>query len=154
MNDLKMIKLSDCLTENRVRFYSKPVTKLLIFTDLIGRLHYPNPEAALEAILEREKSGSTILTPGVSLPHARMIDMPDVAASLGICLDGVEEPKATGTIRIFLLFLGPSNYMKRNLDFLAAVSSLFSNEGFADSLIGCTEPQQVLETIRRAEQNI
>ena len=154
MNETKTISISDHITESRIGFYSKPITKLFIFSDLIGRFHYHKPEAAIQSILEREKAGSTIITPGVSVPHARLIDLPDVVASLGICLEGVQDPKGSETVRIFLLFLGPANNMKRNLDFLASVSSLFSTEGFMDEVLKATDASRVMAAIRGAEQNV
>ena len=70
---------------------------------------------------------------------------------MGICLEGVEDPKGSGIVRVFLLFLGPSNYMKRNLDFLASASFLFSTDGFMNELLKATYPSNVMAAIRAAE---
>ena len=153
MDPTKIITVSNHLDVNRIAFYSKPITKLFIFSDLIGRFHYHKPEAALQAILEREKAGSTVIAPAVSVPHARLIDLPEVTASLGICLEGVEDPKGSEIVRAFLLFIGPAHNMKKNLDFLAGVSFLFSSEGFMDALLGAATSAQVMAVIRKAEQS-
>ena len=154
MNDTKTVTLSRHLTEGRIVFYSKPITKLFIFTDLVGQFHYHKPEAALQAILEREKAGSTVLVPGVAVPHARLIDVPDVMASLGICLEGVEDPKDSEIVRIFLMFIGPVHNMKKNLDFLAAASSLLSTDGFKESLLSTVYPSEAMAVIRKAEESL
>ena len=73
---------------------------------------------------------------------------------LGLALvpAGATETGENDPVQIYFLFLGPSNYMKRNLDFLASLSALFQTPGLKESLLRLTDAWQVLETIRQSEK--
>src|SRR6185295_18832661 len=106
-------------------------SKRQVIGSLIGMLDLKDPSTALRAILSREEMGSTIIAPGLALPHARLEGITGIEAAIGICPTGVTDPHDGGSpIRVYVLFLGPADNMKEHLSFLANVSALFQKEGF------------------------
>lgn len=149
----QVIRVSQYLTKDSIFFFPAGPSKQQVFGQLIGSLNLPDPSAALQAILSREEAGSTVIAPGLALPHARIPGITRIAAAIGICPTGVIDPHATGEpIHFFVLFLGPASNMREHLAFLAAVSSLFQQEGLLAQVLQLTTPAAVLDKICEAEQ--
>jgi len=143
--------VSDYLTPKTISFFHSGPSKQQVIGTLISSLQLPDPNAALKAILAREEVGSTVVTPGLALPHARIHGIDGIQAALGISATGVVEPRLSEPIRVFLLFLGPADNMKEHLSFLANVSKLFQNEKLVQNLLPLHSADDVLEKIRQAE---
>ncbi len=146
------LRVSDYLSVEKIAFFPAGPSKRQVFGKLIGSLDLPDPSAALKAILAREEAGSTIIAPGLALPHARVQGIKKVQAALGICPSGVMDPHGKGKpVRVYVLFLGPADDMKEHLAFLAAVSALFQKKGFIEKLARLASPEGVLTTLQQAE---
>lgn len=151
----KVPAVSSYLTEKRIVFYPAGPSKRQVLGNLIGTLDLADPSAAIRAILVREEMGSTIIAPGLALPHARLDGLAKIEAAIGICPTGVTDPHDGGTpIKVYVLFLGPADNMREHLTFLSSVSALFQQEGFVDELVKLASPQGVLHAIRQAEKSI
>src|SRR5689334_21481067 len=98
--------------------------------------------------------GSTIIAPGLALPHARLEGLSKIEAAIGICPTGVTNPHDGGNpIRVYVLFLGPADNMREHLYFLSSISALFQKDGFIDKLCTLATPQGVLHAIRQADKS-
>jgi len=151
----KILKVSDYISTKNIAFFPAGPSKKQVLGNLIGSLDLPDPSAALTAILAREEAGSTVIGPGLALPHARLAGISRIAAAVGICPTGVVEPRLDGgPIKLFVLFLGPADNMKEHLAFLASVSALFQVEGLVDALTQLNSPDAVLEKIRQTEKTL
>jgi len=149
---LKTSTVSSYLSDKRIVFFTSGPSKRQVLGSLIATLDLKDPSAAIKAILAREEMGSTIIAPGLALPHARIEGLLRLEAALGVCPSGVTDPHDGGTpIRVYVLFLGPADDMKEHLSFLANVSSLFQKKGFIEKLTKLASPQGVLHAIRQAE---
>jgi len=149
----KVPTVSSYLSEKKIVFFPAGPSKRQVLGSLISTLDLKDPSSALKLILSREEMGSTIIAPGLALPHARMEGLVKIEASIGICPSGVTDPHDGGApIRIYVLFLGPADNMKEHLSFLSSVSALFQKEGFIDELTKLASPKGVLHAIRQAEK--
>lgn len=149
----KVIKVADFLSEKTITFFPAGPSKKQAFGSLIAALDLPDPNMALKAILAREEAGSTQITPGIALPHARLPGLPRLAAALGLCPGGVIDPIAKGErIKVFLLFLGPAENMQQHLGFLAAASALFQRNNFVSAVLKLNSASSVLKKIRDVEK--
>jgi mannitol/fructose-specific phosphotransferase system IIA component (Ntr-type) len=150
----KLRTVSSYLSEKRIVFFTSGPSKPQVLGSLIGTLDLTDPSAAINAILSREEIGSTIISPGLALPHARLEGLVKIEAAVGVCPSGVHDPHDGGTpIRVFILFLGPADNMKEHLAFLSSVAALFQKEGFIDNLAKLASPQGVLHAIKQAEKS-
>ena len=119
---------------------------------MIGLLDLPDPSAALTSILAREEMGSTIIDPGLAVPHARVAGLSRLQAAIGICPEGVIDPKSdSGPVQIYILFFGNSEDMTQHLAFLARISALFEKQAFRKKVISAGSPAAVLDLLRKAE---
>ena len=149
----KVPSVSSYISEKNIVFYPSSPSKRQVLGNLIGTLDLPDPSAAIRAILVREEMGSTIIAPGLALPHARLDGLTKIEAAIGICASGVHDPHDGGDpIRVFVVFLGPADNMKEHLLFLSSVSSLFQREGFLEQLCKLATPQGVLHAMHEVEK--
>ncbi len=102
-----------------------------------------DPEPVYERLMERERLGSTGLTNGVALPHARM---PGVEAASGafIRLATPVDFDAMDDKPVDLIFslLVPEEATDEHLQLLAGLARLFSDEQLCERLRQTETPEQ------------
>src|ERR1700682_4267604 len=94
----RALKVSDYLNPKNISFFHAGPSKKQVLGNLIGALDLSDPNAALNAILAREEVGTTVIAPGLALPHARILGITRIIAALGICPTGVVEAHVQGPI--------------------------------------------------------
>jgi mannitol/fructose-specific phosphotransferase system IIA component (Ntr-type) len=107
-------------------------------------------DAGIEAILNREKSGSTVFG-NVALPHARIPGLKRIVASLGLNGDGVFESGPSGT-RVILAFASPDKAAVEHLKFLAQFAQIFRNDDVVRELLEGKDEAEVLAILRSRER--
>lgn len=148
-----MKKVTDYLSEKSIEFFSAGPSKRQVLGGLIAKLDLPDPSAALKSILSREELGSTVIAPGLALPHTRVDGIASLQVAVGVCPNGVHDPQDGGaTVKVYVLFVGPSDNMKEHLAFLAGVSVLFQKKGLVEKLAKLASPAGVLTALRDADK--
>ena len=112
-----------------------------------------DPDKLLRKIQEREHGVSTTLESGLSLPHVRLEDFPDVVAALAVLPKPVVDPEQPDfPIYAMLLFLSSndSEHSLRHLKLLRSAAILFRVD-FVKQLAAAKTAERVLESIRRRE---
>jgi mannitol/fructose-specific phosphotransferase system IIA component (Ntr-type) len=147
--------VSDFLAQDRIVVFPEPTAKEEVFRQLLARMSLPNPGQAMQALLDRERTGSTRLKEGLTIPHARLPGLGRLVAALGVLPAGLsDETQPQEPTRLCLLFFGPAEDAKEHLAFLAGVSRLFQSQGLADALVRSPAAEQVLAQLRAAEQRL
>lgn len=108
----------------------------------------------LDALLERERLGSTGVGNGVAVPHAKMVDLDKlyllfVRLSTPVAFDA---PDGRPVDLMFLL-LTPENAGGDHLTALAKVSRLLRDEKFCSLLRGSDGAEAIYSAILESEQN-
>jgi two-component system sensor histidine kinase KdpD len=137
------LRIGDFLAEERIAILPVDAATDEIFRDLLARLALPNPSQAMQAILEREKSGPTLIAQGVAAPHARIPGLEGVRVALGV--------NKGGPVHIWLLFVSPASDPRVHLAFLASVSAFFQDSRHAIELREMNSAREVLDYVRRTE---
>ncbi len=145
----KALLVSDSVSERSVCFFPSGTPEKEIFSKLVRSLSTADHDLALNAILERENRGGTIIDTMVSIPHARLAGLKTIQLAVGIL---TEAPKDRP--RIFFLFLSPKEDSKVHLFFLSGLSSLFQSEGFLNELLDSKAPHEIIQKIREIEKGI
>ncbi|HOF38653.1 MAG TPA: PTS sugar transporter subunit IIA [Candidatus Hydrogenedentes bacterium] len=105
--------------------------------------------ALLNAILSREKLGSTGLGNGIAIPHARTDGVREVAVALGISPSGMDFDAADGKpCHLIFLIVSPPEASIRYLEALAAVASLGEEPGLVSQLKSAKTANEVLALFR------
>ena len=110
-----------------------------------------NSRILLEALIKREKLGSTAVGNGIAIPHANCpdIDKPKVfVALLSNSLDfnaNDDQP-----VDIIFLLLAPDNSGSEHLQALALVSRLLRNKELTTKLRGCKNTESAFAVISQS----
>lgn len=111
------------------------------------------PEPFLAKVLEREQGISTTLDTGLAVPHARMDNLPEICAVLGLVPQGLPDPKHPDlAIRAVFLFFSPNRQeaFTQHLHLLRGVSQLFQ-PALIDAILRDPAPAAVVKAIRDKE---
>jgi len=140
----------------------KATTKEGIIRELVEHLAAEkgivDPEMLLDAVMDREKTGSTFLPSGIAIPHARVPCVNDITLTLGFAPHPVEDTDGQNalTARMFCLFFSPTTDKEfgRHLKLLARVSALFSDTEFIDELADMTDSKKIFEALQKRERSL
>jgi PTS system nitrogen regulatory IIA component len=137
----KNIKLSSLLSDDLIVRIDAKIGKEQLIETLVTQLcearSLGDPKPYLAKVLEREQGISTTLDTGLAVPHARMDNLPDIAAVLALVPAGMADPKQPDlVIRAMFLFFSPNrkDCFTQHLHLLRGVSSLFQPEFIEDVL--------------------
>lgn len=119
------VRLTDFIARKAILPALKGTTKKAIVTELVTALRKAVDSEKFviadvaEAVMEREKVGSTGLGAGVALPHAKVDSVKGVLGAFGRCTKGVDFNSVDGepVSLVFLIVSPPS----RNEEYLAAL---------------------------------
>lgn len=136
-------------------------TKQAAITTLVDQLvatgRLADGEKILQAILQRERSGSTFLPIGIALPHARIEGIDDVKMVLGVHPKGLTERQGDDTVRIHLvcLFVSPASDSEfgRHLKLLAWLATVFHDASRVTELAQATDSIQAFRMLQQFERS-
>ena len=99
---------------------------------------YPSLSAArlTEALMEREKLGSTGIGEGVAIPHGKLPGIPGLLAAFARKKGGVDFASIDGKpTQLFFVLFAPENSAGLHLKALARISRLFKQPGFRQAIL-------------------
>lgn len=113
-------------------------------------------DAALRVLVERERQGSTGISAGIALPHAKLAPLRELHLCLGVSPDGVPFGAQDGQdTNIFFLILAPERAHGAHLNALARASRLLSRPEVRTELLKHhADPEALAATILRHDQNL
>ena len=145
------------LTEELVVFAPPGLDKDGLIEFLVRRLCEKKSLGAadpfLAKVLEREQGISTTLDTGLAIPHARMDEIEDLAAILGLIPRGMSDLKhAEFPIRAMFLFFSPNRQeaFTAHLHLLRGAAALFQS-AFIEELLRQRAAAEILHRIRSKE---
>ncbi len=114
-----------------------------------------NPQEAYDALLEREKLGSTGVGEEVAIPHAKLKSIEDVIILLAISRKGVDfESLDNQPVKIFFLVLAPVKKMNLHLKTLARISRLIKSTDFKERVLKSQSKDEVLKILKEEESKL
>jgi len=100
-----------------------------------GALAEERTGEALEAVLEREKLGSTGIGNGVAVPHAKLSGLEGVVGALGKAPGGIDFDSLDGApVRSVFLFLSPEETPDAHVTLMSRFVSLIRKPDFLNFL--------------------
>ncbi|TFG58834.1 MAG: PTS sugar transporter subunit IIA, partial [Spirochaetales bacterium] len=121
--------LIDLVTEEIVRVPLKAATKLDVLKELVQVLFdakkIQETGKPLDAILAREKQGSTGLEDGIAVPHAKTEGVDTLRLAIGIAPAGIDFAALDGKpSQLFFLMLGPPGLPGPHIEALSEIARL------------------------------
>ena len=104
---------------------------------------------AIEEIEKRETLFSTVIAPGLAVPHARLTTIDKPLIAMACCPQGINFHNQQ--VKILVLLLTPLSEPNLHLQLMAALAKDFSAEDAIDRVAKFTVPQDVIEYFRSKE---
>jgi len=146
------MNLKSVLTEDTVCLHLKGTTKNEIISELLDILvnarKISDKEAALTAVMNRERKMSTGMKHGIAIPHGKSACVDDLVACIGVSdaavnFDSLDDEPC----RIFILTLSPVEKTGPHLQFLAEVSQLFKSSEKRKEIINADSAQTIIRVL-------
>lgn len=116
---------------------------------LVNQLHLgkkiADPDAFLQAIIEREKIVSTSVGMGVAIPHAKIPGLHDFFIAIGILNKGVDWNALDGNpVRLIFLIGGPDDKQTEYLQILSGLTLAIKDEERRKKLLTLNSPNDII----------
>ncbi|MEN8179466.1 MAG: PTS IIA-like nitrogen regulatory protein PtsN [Pseudomonadota bacterium] len=144
------------IVEKRIGCNVEAASKKRVLEQLGIRLAQTVPaltqDIVFDALLQRERLGSTGLGKGIALPHARM---PQVAKAVGAFIqipNGVDfDAVDNQPVDLAFAMLVPENATDEHLKLLAQLAKMFSDTDFCNNLRNTQTAEEILTLIQNRE---
>lgn len=142
----------------------KAISANLVATDkegIIGELvdlllkakEIKNRDEMVKALLEREALGSTGISQGIAIPHAKSDSVRELVAAFGLSRKGVSFDALDGEpVYIFFLLVAPLDSAGPHLKALARISRLLKDKFFRQALRNTGDEKEILRIIKEEDQ--
>jgi len=149
------MRLADVLNEENIIADLKATDKRELLdemvTDLVGKVAGLNRERLIEALLEREKLGSTGIGHGVAIPHGKVKGLEEISVSFGRSRRGVDfNATDDKPVYLFFLILAPENSAAAHLKVLAIISQMLKSQEFRNRLRAAPGAHEIYKLIMDA----
>ncbi len=151
------MRLSDILTEERVKIPLESVEKEKIIEEMVNLINHTLKEEdrskILKAVLDREAVMSTGVGEEVAIPHGKTNAVKNIVAALGITKQPIDFKSLDDKpVRLVWLLVGPEDQTGPHLKALSRISRLMHNKEFRERLLQSKAPRQLLEVISAEEE--
>ncbi|MFH1568397.1 MAG: PTS sugar transporter subunit IIA [Gemmatimonadota bacterium] len=125
----------------------EPESKIWALKELVDALHgrgvVTDSLSFLQAVLERENLGSTVLDGEVAVPHARSRSVNRLGMAVGACRQPLDFPSGDDRhgVRLICLIAVPSEAPGLYLSLLAAVARTFGDHRLRQQLLEADDPE-------------
>lgn len=154
---MKNVKITDFMSEDLIVLSMNSKGKddvLRELVDIIARSeNILDKEKCYEALVAREKLGSTGIGKAVAIPHAKTDYVSNLTIGFGISEQGIEFDSLDDMkTNLFFVFASPVKDSQIYLKILARISRLIRNETFRNALINAKSTKEVIELIDKEEE--
>lgn len=155
MEDVNKHKFSDYLSLNNILCCVDAADEEAVTVKLLEALnrHYPklDIELAGEEVRARESMFSTVIAPGLAVPHARIAGLPFPLVAVAGTPQGVPVKHSDSKVVMTVLVLTPLDDPNLHLQILAALSSVFADNARLNTLAAISDPNSFFNALRNAE---
>ncbi|MCU7843619.1 MAG: PTS IIA-like nitrogen regulatory protein PtsN [Candidatus Thiodiazotropha sp. (ex Monitilora ramsayi)] len=144
------------LLEERIGCNLEAASKKRVLEQLGQRLAEPVPkltqDLVFDALLERERLGSTGLGKGIALPHARMAEVTQAMGAFVTLHEGIDFDAIDGDpVDLAFAMLVPEEATDEHLQLLSKLASMFSDSAFCTALREAETDRDLYQLIRQRE---
>jgi two-component system sensor histidine kinase KdpD len=147
------LSLARLISPERIILWDKAITKEEVLKRLVETIgqeggRYDSVKF-LNALLERERQGSTFFNEGAAFPHARVDGLTRSLVSLGLTRQGISDEHTDKPIELVFLILSPAQNRDEQLKILALTSRAAQSRHLLRNLQSCPTSETALEVIRQ-----
>lgn len=142
-----MIDLETLITPDRILLDLKATSKRQVLRSLAqaaARVTGVDAEVILEALMQRERLGTTGLGGGIAIPHARIPDLPGFMGFFARLAKPVDFEAVDGEpVDLVFLLLAPEGAGTDHLKALARIARLLRDEEMCAALRTCDDRSKI-----------
>lgn len=148
--------LTQILQPNCVKVPVESKDKEAVITELVDLLDSNGSlldrDAALEAVLARERTRSTGTGGGIAIPHGKYNAVKELVMAIGIAHEPIEFESVDGKpVTILILLVSPADQTGPHIQALARISRLILDEEFKQKLEKAASADEVYELLNNKE---
>jgi PTS system nitrogen regulatory IIA component len=153
------MKFSELINKNYIIPEFKGSTKKQVLEELVEALASNNVEidkvVLLNALLEREKLGSTGIGDGVAIPHGKLNGLDNIILLFGKSGQGVDfDAIDRKPVCMVFLLVAPADSAGLHLKALARLSRMLREKEFKNSLLMASDAETLLKIIIDKDENL
>ena len=119
---------------------------------LVESSNVSDADTILDAVLSREREGSTGLEKGVAIPHAKSDAVSKLCIAIGISREGIDFEALDGKpSQLFFLMVAPTSESGPHVQAIAKIVKMIKIDRFRSKLLKAQQPQEVIDAISSAE---
>ncbi|MBI5182804.1 MAG: PTS sugar transporter subunit IIA [Nitrospinae bacterium] len=109
----------------------------------------------VNAILDREKLGSTGIGDNVAIPHTKLKELKEILAVFGRSKEGIEFDSLDGRpVHFVCLLVAPEDSVSAHLKALAKISRLLKSDSFRTTLLNAEDEDNIYQIILNEDLRI
>ncbi len=148
--------LTQILQPDCVKVPVESKTKEAVITELVdlldGKGLLSKRDAALEAVLTRERTRSTGTGAGIAIPHGKTNAVKQLVMAIGIAREPIEFESIDGKpVTILILLVSPADKTGPHIQALAQISRLMLDEEFKQKLENAASADEVYKLLQSKE---
>lgn len=153
------MKFSELINKNYIIPEFKGSTKKQVLEELVESLASNKVEidkvVLLNALLEREKLGSTGIGDGVAIPHGKLNGLDNIILLFGKSGQGVDfDAIDRKPVCMVFLLVAPADSAGLHLKALARLSRMLREKEFKNSLLMASDAEALLKIIIDKDENL
>jgi PTS system nitrogen regulatory IIA component len=153
------MKFSELINKNYIIPEFKGSTKKQVLEELVEALASNKVEidkvVLLNALLEREKLGSTGIGDGVAIPHGKLNGLDNIILLFGKSGQGVDfDAIDRKPVCMVFLLVAPADSAGLHLKALARLSRMLREKEFKNSLLMASDAETLLKIIIDKDENL
>jgi len=153
------MKFSELINKNYIISDFEGSTKKQVLEELVEVLAASKGEIdkveLLNALLEREKLGSTGIGDGVAIPHGKLKGLDNIILLFGKSGQGVDFDAIDGKpVCLVFLLVAPADLAGLHLKALARLSRMLRETDFKNSLLMASDTETLLNIIIDKDENL
>jgi PTS system nitrogen regulatory IIA component len=151
------MRLADVLREENIIMDLKARDKTEVLGEMVDDISSMvsslDRERVLQALLDREKLGTTGIGHGVAIPHGKIKGLTEMKVYFGRSRKGVNYSSMDNLpVHLFFLIMAPLNSAAAHLKILASISHLLKSQDFRTKLMDANDKSEIYRIITEAER--
>lgn len=150
------MKLTEYIKPEHVMLGLRGDTKEEVIEELVSLLadtkDVTDADVIYQAVMAREREGSTGLEKGVAIPHAKSDAVKSLSIVVGISREGIDFESQDGKpAHLFFLMVAPTAESGPHVQAIAKIVKMIKLDKFRKKLVDAKKPQDVVDAIFRVE---
>lgn len=150
------MKLTEYVSKEHVKLELEGTRKEEVIEELVELLvetcDVSDADTIYEAVMKREREGSTGLEKGIAIPHAKSDAVGSLSIVIGVSREGIDFESQDGKpSHLFFMMVAPTTESGPHVQAIAKIVKMIKIDRFREKLVKAKTAEEVIEIISRVE---